>query len=400
MATRTKPVASDPPGEQQPGPGWGVAVNGAGDIIDTPEDEESVSPLVDRIRAAFAQNPEQNSKLRLFRVNKDKKLGWCDDFTPQEFDDGFMDEVRSKWGPGKYQLRMFGAATADPRRRGLLVNETFSIESPTMGAMQAAAMQQAPQQTEGTSRTELLLERLLEKMAAPPPDPMTQMAQMFSLMEGMRKAMGPPPDPVPPTNPLTNLQDSLAILRELRVTAKEVADDTPPAKEDSLLSIAGPLIGNVLDAIKAQQGQPQAPQHVGPLLPVQLPASIDAATPAPPQAQPPRAVPQQPPETMPEMNLQLLMLGGAVARLVALAKEGTPEATEQAAEFAASELPEEYLPLLDHQHDGKRWPLLAQALPAPLLSLLAPHQAWVETVLTRAAVLLDEGDNVGDDPSP
>jgi hypothetical protein len=176
------------------------------------------------------------------------------------------------------------------------------------------------------------------------------------------------------------LGEALALVRGLKDTAKELADDEPKPDASDPMAIFASLAPQVLEMVKGNQAPAVAIQ------PMQLPASIAqrAHNPMPtgvnghitPDDQP-AALPVNAPET-PES----LYMRGIIEDLLQLAIDGKP-ASEGGA-VIHEKLPDELLAFMDHRY----WfEMVAMRFP-----IIKPHEKWLREAKAEADKLFDSDD--------
>lgn len=351
----------------------------------TPEESDEMQ-LVERMRAMMAQSPTDKIYLKLYRKNpQSRNLDWCTDYRPEEFENGGMQMIRDRYGAGIFQLRLIGP-------KGVLKQVDLSIapdpdsvvSSPVTQNSELAQVLRGMQETQNAMLAALTAKR----------DPMEDMHKTLALVASMREAFGfqaPNAATVtPPANALTQLSEALALVRGLKDTAKELADDEPKTDASDPMSVFATLAPQVLEMVKGNQAPAHA-SHFPPIQPMQLPPSIERAeNPAPlpkgenghvmPSAQE-SALPVKAPET-PES----LYMRGIIEDLLQLAIDGKPPT--EGGEFIHEKLPDELLQFLSHRY----WfEMVAMRFP-----IIKPHEDWIRAAKAEADKLFD-ADEAGDD---
>ncbi len=373
MATRTPknppPPAPDAMAGMPPGAdpeAWGALVTQPANAMQRMDDEEEDIELEigARLRAAFGAVAGSSVRVSVYRLERHtKKREFCANYSPEQFIDGGFDIVKTEFGEGDYEFRSYGSGGLIPGGRG-----TFSIAK-TMTPAPAPAAQGSGELAQilamlaqGQRDTQAAIAALA---ARPAEDPAQSMRATLETLRTMREVFAPPAAPVapaaPPVDPLAQITMMASAMRAMREIAGEF---NPPSDADPLMSALGPVLGMVGDAIKSRQNP--TPESL-PML--TAPASIASATvPAPDDPQPPESESE---------NMSLLVLKGAVAKLVTLAAANAP-ATE-GGKFIHDSLPDELLMYLDYPN----WfEILAQFAPE-----LTPHRAWVEAAKAHADTL-------------
>lgn len=348
----------------------------------TPEESDEIA-LVERMRAMLAQTPGDKIYLKLYRKNpQSRNLDWCTDYRPDEFENGGMAMIRDRYGAGNFQLRLIGP-------KGVLKQVDLSIAPDPDSVVSSGVTQSSElaQVLKGMQETQnAMLAALTQKR-----DPMEDMQKTLMLVASMREAFGMGAAiaaPTPPANPLTQLGEALALVRGLKDTAKELADDEPKPDTSDPMSIFATLAPQVLEMVKGNQA-PAPAQHFPPIQPMQLPASIEHRAQNPMNPLPtgenghitpddqPAALPVNAPET-PES----LYMRGIIEDLLQLAIDGKP-ASEGGA-FIHEKLPDELLAFMDHRY----WfEMVAMRFP-----IIKPHEEWLREAKAEADKLFDLDD--------
>lgn len=362
-------------------PNWGTVIPGTGGPVtyagdNEPDDEpdEPESPL-DRIAMFLGTTAaDARAEVRVWRIKdgNSHKLAWCKDYPAKEFEDGGdLELIRREWGPGEYQLRLYGVRGG---RFGMVTKEDVEI----------VAGVTAPNPVQQNSELAGVLKSLTDNQAAmmqaltQRPDPMAQMGPVLALMAQMRQVFGPTEAPVAPKS---NLSEIVSAIRELREVSSEI--NPPPPEPDTtggLLPMAGQIMELVkmnMDARNTQQVQPlpmiEAPPALSfpPVVRAPVVQATPAAPPAPiaPQATLPGIEPEGPavtPVPPPDAAQVIEALRTELLNVVAIAAAGGP--VSQGAEILYEKLPDEIIDLLT----TPAWfDLLYQFEPA-----CKPHEAW------------------------
>lgn len=277
MATRQRAATPDqqtPEGadSQQ----WGVTVPHLGQSSGDDQFEPIEETAQDRVFAMLKDTREaQAATVKLYRVNPGtKKLGWCQDYSVEEFESGGFENIRTIWGSGAYEIRLYGQSEGG--KFACLGRSPIEIIAPITPA-------QAPQPSSALDRfvesqqafNERMLEALTQKPA--PADPMAQMSQMLTMMTMMREAMG-----------LTNqapqkssIDEIMKAVREIRAVAEEIVPPKEDASDDPMA-----IVGKIADLVGKAMQNPQAAAQLQQQFPtVTLPPAVSLPI-ASPVAQP------------------------------------------------------------------------------------------------------------------
>lgn len=275
-------------------------------------DEEEEISIADRLRALVAQTPSDRITIKLYRPNRtSRKMEWCCDYGPQDFEDQDLEMIRAQWGPGAYELRVVGS-------QGILRRMQVSIA-------EMPAPVTAPATNSGNSELAAILRAMQEQQAAlvaalaHRPDPRAEMMQSLEMMRMMREAFAPPPA-APAMDQVAMIRGIADAVKSMREVSRELSpeDDGPP---DMMTMLAKGL--DTVRALSSQQGA--APST--PTLPA-LPA------------------PQIPGSFQTESDPMLLAMRSHLIRLVTMAN--AKQTPAQGGEYIYQELPEELLPVLNH----------------------------------------------------
>lgn len=363
------------------GESWGLPVAQTGAMHQLPasiDDEEIEETAADRVaRMLSSSGDDDTARVSLYRMIGPRKYGWCDDYSPAEFEAGGLGMVRKKWGVGEFEIRLY-AKRPGTNLFAIRAREMVTLvesQDVTTGAVPAQVPNELARVLETMAAQQAaLLQALTARPAAP--DPMTQMRDMLGLMTSMRGAMG-----LDVQAPKSGVSEALAIVRELREASSEL---NPPDDADNPVGALTRMLPSVLDMVKtgmAQQGA-QVPQF--PV--VELPPALSAAPVSSPvtlHSQPE----QQQPENDP-MNATLLRMH--LAALLDMAEKKVSPAN--AAETVFAEAPEEVLDMLAYAG----WlDLLGKFEPKVLL-----HRDWFTSVAAIVAEIIKEEFDRTDDEGP
>lgn len=404
MATRIRRAPT--PEEMQAGldpDEWGTPIPGTGGLISTdpaPEIPEPETPL-DRIASFLgASVNDQRAEVRVFRLKDghSHRLDWCKNYSAADFEaGGDLEMIRREWGPGDYQLRLYGTRAG---AFGMLTKEDIGLVADPRAT--APPTMQAQQQN---SELAMMLKSMAENQAAmmralaERPDPTAQMAPMLTLLGQMKNVFGPSESTQAPKS---QLSDIVAAIRELREVSSEI--NPPPPEPDSsggLIPMAGQVMELVRMGMESRQQQPQLP-GIPPIItppaiafpPIQPPIQrgvytdgnnlpdVRTANPASFQATQPA---QQSPTPQPVPNQETLDMGVAelkrqLAEVIAMAAAGQP--AEIGADVLYEKLPDEAIDLLLH---ASWFDLLCQFEPA-----CKPHEAWFREAHAMVLQMLEE----------
>jgi hypothetical protein len=339
------------------------------DVVRLEAEDDTDESATDRVATLLRRAADEGAdQLRVYR-KRQGHLDWCETYTPEQFEDGDLPMLRDSFGPGDYELRLYGRHPKTGKY-GIVAKSSVTI---------AQALKTAPDVRRDDGLAQVLatiadgqrqmLQALTERPQAK--DPTEEMTKMLGLMVTMRQAMGID------AQPRSQITEIVSAIRELR----EASEEINPEKEapDSLLG-ALPKVLEVVQAGMAQQAQPQAQ----PMPLVELPPSMNVPIPQP--------QPQPQPETQPKEEnavfnpLVILQLKAYLRTLLKMAQENKP--VEAGAQFVYDKMPDEIVELmgLDTWLD-----LLIEVAPE-----CKKHEAWLTQVRDQALTMFDQVDE--DDP--
>ena len=333
-----------------------------------PDQEDIEETATDRVASILRRAHDSGGgQLRVYKIDKGS-LVWCETYTPEQFEAGDLPMLRDTFGPGDYELRLYGPHP---------VTSKYGVIAKTRVVI-AQALKTAPDVRRDDGLAQVLstiaegqramLQALTERPAQK--DPTEEMTKMLGLMVTMRQAMGID------AQPRSQITEIVSAIRELR----EASEEINPEKEapESLLG-ALPKVLEVVQAGMAQQ-QPQAQ----PMPFVELPPSIASAPIPQPQPQPQT----QPNEENAVFNpLVILQLKAYLKTLINMAQSKKP--VEAGAKFVYEKMPDEIVELmtLDNWFD-----LLLEVAPE-----CKAHQDWLTQVRDQALAMFDQVDEGDDD---
>jgi hypothetical protein len=341
-----------------------------------PEDEPDES-AADRVATLLRRAADDGaSQLRVYR-KRQGHLDWCDTYTPEQFEEGDLPMLRDTWGPGDYELRLYGKHPVTGKY-GIVAKTSVTIAQALKTAPDLRRDDNGLQQVLATiaEGQRAMLQALTERPQQK--DPTEEMTKMLGLMVTMRQAMGID------AQPRSQITEIVSAIRELR----EASDEINPEKEsnDSLLGALPKVLEMVQTGMSQQQPQAQ------PMPFVELPPSIASAPIPQPQPQPqPQPIQQpnpQPNEDQAVFNpLVILQLKAYLKTLINMAQ--SKKSVEAGAKFVYDKMPDEIVELmtLDNWFD-----LLLEVAPE-----CKPHQDWLTQVRDQALAMFDQVDEGDDD---
>jgi len=335
-----------------------------------PQDEDYEETATDRIAVLLqAAQADARAEVKVYRISQGK-LQYCRGYDPAEFEEGNLDMLRERYGPGEYEIRLYAT---DPATNKFVIRNKARVdiaaEQPRLGAVepQSGLGQVLTTIAEGQRQ---MLEALTRQ--APQRDAAEEMTKMLGMMKLMREAMGM--DAAPAQR--STIGEIVTAIKELKGAAREIIPDQDRDDDADPLAMAGKIISMV----QATQAQPQ------PMPTVALPPTLEAAPEPQPQANPVDAMPQfENPED--EVNfLSMLTLKAHLKSLVAFAVKNAP--IEKAAQYVFERLPDDLLEIME---TDDWFTLLAQVAPET-----KDHKDYLEKV-RAAALKLFEAEAQADD---
>lgn len=333
----------------------------------TDELEEVEETASDRVMTLL-QNArgEGRAELNVYRISNGERQ-YCAKYKPEEFEEGSFELLRSNFGAGEYELRLYAT---DPRTNRFVVRSQTRIKIAESKAPAASeGLPAGLAQVLGTiaQGQEQMLRALVEMKQAPQKDPMDEMTKMLSMMTMMRDAMGLN---VPQRQEKSSIGEIVAAIKELKGAAAEF---TPEEKEPQ--DLMG-MLPKVLDLVSAGQQAQQIPaqppmyqpQPGAVLSPVTIPPEVAAATSQ--QAQP---------EGDNVNILTMMKLKGYLKTLTDMAQNKKP--VSEGAQFVYDKLPDDLIEImaLDNWFD----------LLSGVVAEVKPHEKWLREVRDAALALFD-----------
>jgi hypothetical protein len=342
------------------------------EVVRLEPEEEPDESAADRVATLLRRAADDGaSQLRVYR-KRQGHLDWCDTYTPEQFEEGDLPMLRDTWGPGDYELRLYGKHPVTGKY-GIVAKTSVTI---------AQALKTAPDMRRDDGLAQVLStiaegqRAMLQALTERPQqkDPTEEMTKMLGLMVTMRQAMGID------AQPRSQITEIVSAIRELREASEEINPDKEPP--DSLLG----ALPQVLDVVKAGMAQQQPQAQSMPL--VELPPSMASAP--TPQPEPVYQAVQQPqPNQEQEVfnPLVLIQLKAYLKTLLNMAQ--TKKAIEAGAKFVYDKMPDEIVELmtLDNWFE-----LLLEVAPE-----CKSHKEWLTQVRDQALAMFDQVDEGDDD---
>lgn len=308
---------------------------------------------------------EGRSELNVYRfVNGERQ--YCAKYKPEEFEEGTFEMLRSNFGAGEYELRLYAT---DPRTGRFVVRSQTRVkiaESKTPNQVDALPSGLSQVLTTIAQGQEQMLRAIVDMKQTPQKDPMEEMTKMLSMMTLMREAMG-----------ITNQSREKSSIREIVDAVKELKgaaeEFTPKEKEeDSLMG----MLPKVLEMVSAGQTQQQVQQQIQPAFipPVAVPQSVQQQT-------------QQTQQQGGDVNLMtMIKLKGYLKSLCDMAQ--AEKSIAEGANFVYDNLPDDLIEImmLDNWFD-----LLSGVAPE-----VKPHEVWLKNVRDMAIGMFQDPEETQD----
>ena len=352
--------------------------------------EEIPETATDRVSAMLATaSGLERSELKVYRLNQGT-LEYCKGYKPDQFEDGNFDMLREQFGPGEYEMRLYGP---HPVTKKFGVRNQVRIKFAHQTEIKHSELPSGLAQVLGTiaQGQAQMLDALVQMKQAPAKDPMEEMTKMLSMMTMMRQAMGMDGQQ---SRAGSSISEIVGAIRELRSAADEVS----PQREEPETMMA--MLPKVLDIVSAGMGKAQAqaqPEQPQDFQPVQLPPSFyqpeHSSQPVPetPAVPAPSPIPQnQQPQTEDEVNhlKYIFKLRSYLSALVDFAVKLAP--AETTAQFVVDKLPDELIEIMELPNWFEQ---LAQVAPE-----VQKHEEYLRKVRDLALSMIDYEDEPEDDP--
>lgn len=374
---------------------------GESETREAPEDESEEDSLLQQMQALLSDAPNVAVRVKLYKLPKPGSgqtgYQWCEDFDPASFAALDWDQIRARWGAGRYQLRLIGP-------RGLVKAQQVDIAQPS-----SALAINNPAPSQGMSELAQVLAMLAEGQArmleavTQKPDPQASMRDTLQMVALVRDVLAPAnaaPAGAQP-NPMEMMREVFSMVREAKSAAKELADDAPaPADTDPLAML--PKLLDIAGAALKNQAAPLAQPQPLALPAVQLPPTI-ARAPFPATSETPQTAPaadesaainpisqpvtQQEPATV---NPAHILISIHINALCQMADNGI--APEVGADYILDNLPDD---LLDHFDRADWFELISGVFPQ-----IKAREAWMRAAKAEADKQMIEEPDETQTPQP
>jgi hypothetical protein len=366
MATRRKNAAQEWAANEL------MALEAAQAAAADAEPEEPIEETpTDRVATLLSlATGDDRAYIACYRLSKGK-MEWCKRYRPDEFEDGSFDLIRDDFGPGEYELRLYGT---DPRTGKWAVRRRTRIEMadipkrPDQAALPNGLSQVLTTIAQGQQQ---MLDALVQMKQTPQREPMDEMTKMLNMMSLMRDAMGL--TQAQPSNK-SSISEIVEAIKELRGAAAEVM---PEKEEPGLMT----MLPKVIELVAAGQQAQQAPQvmHANPMYQDGSNGVLSSVT-MPPAFQ---SLQADQPNQDDDMNpMTAWKLRGYLKNLVAYAQRNAP--IEEAAQYVYEKIPDELIDVMELAS----WFTVLSAV----ASEVKPHQEYLQKVRDAALALLSQDD--------
>lgn len=319
-------------------------------------------------------------KVRLYRIDtRNGGLQFCNEYTPEEFEAGDLPMIREQWGPGHYEIRVYGPKAIVTKGRvqiAPLANPSATAPVSAPSAESSAVAEMMRTLAEGQAA---LLAALTQR-----PDPAAEMMRTMELMRAMREAMGigaAAPAPAPAA-PVSQISEILAAFRELREASKEFAPGGDKPEEPSIMELGGKVVELVSTAMANRNAAPTGDALPPMAIPPSLAAPVDRS--ANPSTAGAAAAAPIPAGEAQEESVQILVLKGLFAGLIEKAAKGEPP--EKGGEYIADKMPDELIQFIELPN----WFDILSKFAWWARGDLATHREWLTKARDHAVQLLNE----------
>ena len=363
MATRRTPPVIDSDDEAQPIPGTRIAIE------DHPPMNLDLSPGERVVALLEGMGDDEKVSVKLYRqAPNSQSLIWCANYSADDFVTGDFEMVRSEWGPGDYEVRVYGSQGLVSREKVSIAPRINSNPVPQSGAnSEVAAMIKALAESQ-----QKMIDTLSHR-----PDPQAQMMQSIELMRAMREATGISAAPaVAPKSAVESITEMIGAMQAIKTMSAELN----PAK-DADSSDPMSMLPGIIDLVKAYAPGNRQLSDV-PL--IAAPQSIAHAAPDAP-SQPISDNPAQPigdQETEEEVQLMQMLMRNYISQVLKMIVAG--KSPIEGGRFIYDKLPDAVIGALD----SPDWFTQLCAFD----SRLTPHEAW----LTAAKAEVSRLDSIED----
>lgn len=314
---------------------------------------------------------EGRAELNVYRIVNGERQ-YCAKYKPEEFEEGTFEMLRSSFGAGEYELRLYAT---DPKTSRFVIRSQTRVKiAENKGTTQTDALPSGLSQVLTTiaQGQEQMLRALVDMKQQPQKDPMEEMTKMLSMMTMMRDAMGLNNQ----TREKSSIGEIVNAIKELKGAAAEFA---PEEKEpDSLMGML-PKVLEMVSAGQAAQAAPQAYQQThaqDAYIPqVQVPQSVQQ------QVQPIQSVQNQSEGN----NVNIMTMVKLKGYLKTLCDMAQTKTVQEGANFVYEKLPDELIEIMELEN----WfELLSGVAPQ-----VKPHKDWFVQVRDMAMGLFAPEDD-------
>lgn len=332
-------------------------------------DEIESDNLVARTRAIISERPGQQMTVKLYRMSENGTRVFCTNYSPEKFEKGDLEMVRSEWGHGRFEIRLIGPTGLADKPREFEIAERFNNPVPALQNQNGGELAQVLRML-AESNAQILRALSDRAPATPPPDPMAQFQQFASIMRDLNPAPAAPAAPVQSASSM--LADLMGAMKALKEVAAEAA---PPAPSDDPMA----MLPSVLEIVKGAMQQRNGGQQVntgGGFPMIETPGSFVAQNPAPQQTEQSQTEAEQ-------MNITgAMILRGLLQQLVNMAAAKQPP--EAGGLFIYEKMPDEFVQYLELPN----WFEIVESF-EPRVSM---HREWLEKAKAFADIEFSKPD--------
>lgn len=365
---------------EQGGEDWQMPVAPGGALMaphpdDETEDETEQSPT-DRIMLMMRGiNDGDRAYMNCSRIDPGNQVIFCAKYSAADFEAGGLELIRDQWGPGQYQLILYGTKHRPDGSEhfGIRDRTTVRLAAPLLTAPKSNGQSDLAQMLGQLAESNRQLIEAVSKRPEPV-DQMTQMTAMLGMMKMMREAMGMDQAPKP-TNSIKEIIESIQAITEV----KDLIN--PPAVPETPMGMVTQMLPMITQAMQARQQQPQPAANPAPVLrPV---AAAPAMAPVSMPVQPVLAAPKEGEEVNP---VAMLALRGHLMSLVQMAKDGAE--VQAGADLVYEHIPDDFIALMAQ-------PNWFDMLKMIVSGDIEPQRDWLTKARDTALAMFDQPDDAG-----
>lgn len=344
------------------------------------DDNDEPLDVVERLRLELQGENGDRSKVKVYRIPERGDRELCRDYSGQEIADGGTDVIRHEWGPGVYELVIYGPRGIAARSRVRFAAPLVTLPAPgapsNSGGGDLASALRALVEMQGQTL------QAIQRMQTPQQPPQSR-AEMLAEMAALKNLFAPAPA-AGAADPMAMFSQMLGAFKEMKSAAAELAGDSPAEPADPLAASLPKLI-DLAGKLVPASGMQAAPQLPGPSVTMPEGVPLVQVPPATAAAVAPHVEAPAAPAASDDDAETAAIIQGAVAQIVRMARTGA--SVEDGGEFIADNVPDDMLDMMGH---AQWWEFVSQAFPS-----LKPHEAWVKAAKAHADKLLSESEPEG-----